>query len=59
MTAIVDCKIDIGRSEVEVEWNDGTSTAKQILELTYDCGGTYFYYNDHLPLLGRGMHSIL
>ncbi|XP_071147662.1 uncharacterized protein [Mytilus edulis] len=53
VTAIVDCKIDIGRSEVEVEWNDDTITAKQILELTYDCGGTYFYYNDHLPLLGR------
>ncbi|VDI01503.1 Hypothetical predicted protein, partial [Mytilus galloprovincialis] len=51
--AIVDYMIDSGRSDVSVDWRDGTDSSNRILELSYDYGGTFYYYHDHLPVLGR------
>lgn len=54
---IGDCKVDTGRSEVEVKWiKDGSTSSHQILDLRYDKGGAFYYYYDHLPALGRGTH---
>lgn len=54
---IGDCKVDTGRSEVEVKWiKDGSTSSHQIVDLKYDKGGAFYYYYDHLPALGRGTH---
>ncbi|CAG2243693.1 MIB [Mytilus edulis] len=51
--AIVDCMIDTGRSDVNVHWKDGTRSSNRILDLSFNGGGIFYYYHDHLPVLGR------
>ncbi|XP_052082915.1 uncharacterized protein LOC127720376 isoform X2 [Mytilus californianus] len=51
---IGDCKVDTGRSEVEVMWDkDESKSSHRILDLKYVRGGVFYYYYAHLPALGR------
>ncbi|CAC5385236.1 MIB [Mytilus coruscus] len=50
---ICGCKVDTGRSEVAVKWGKhGPTRSHRILDLKYDKGGAFYYYYDHLPILG-------
>lgn len=53
--AICDCKVDTGRGEVKVKWdNDNTNSSHRILDLKCERTGVFYYYYDHLPVLGKG-----
>ncbi|XP_052082909.1 uncharacterized protein LOC127720374 [Mytilus californianus] len=51
--AICDCKIDTGRSEVEVLWRGNSKSSNRILQLEYCYGSDFIYYHNHLPVIGR------
>ncbi|XP_063410447.1 uncharacterized protein LOC134693540 [Mytilus trossulus] len=63
VTEICNCKMDNGRSEVEVKWslrNDKrheTTSTHDILELQSTKGFWIYVYHEHLPILGKGFRG--